>query len=113
MDEVAALQMSLMVYEKWQQKRLPGYRTQLLLDEGFASGDEDDGQVLFSTNERNRDRDMHMINESEDDEDEEQSQEAFDMGKFLTRKQSVAGVSRKHGADPTANADADDSIIYE
>ncbi|KAF7187434.1 hypothetical protein HII31_11323 [Pseudocercospora fuligena] len=47
MDELAAAQFTLMMFEKKQQKTLPGYKTQLLLegpanDEGFASADEED-----------------------------------------------------------------------
>ncbi|EME87268.1 uncharacterized protein MYCFIDRAFT_75134 [Pseudocercospora fijiensis CIRAD86] len=47
MDELASAQLALMMFEKRQQKTLPGYKTQLLLqgpanDEGFASADEEE-----------------------------------------------------------------------
>ena len=93
MDEVAAMQMNLMMFEKTQQRRLPGggHRTQLLLedlvsDEGFASGSEDE------------------------------EQEAFDVNKFLTARQSVAGARRSRVAEAEDDDDddnEDDGIIYE
>lgn len=91
MDEVAAMQLNLMMYEKTQQRRLPGgHRTQLLLeepvsDEGFASGSEEDGE-----------------------------QEAFDVNKLLTAGQSVAGARRSRMAEPDDDEEVDDdNIIYE
>lgn len=132
MDEVSAMQMALMWYEKTLQRRLPGgHRSQLLLleeeeeeqkgssvvsDEGFAE-DEDENHENVNVNE----------NENEDDDDDGDGDGDSDDGEtfvadkfFIGRRDAGAGAGAGHVPTTTTKApptragghDDDDRIIY-